>query len=390
MKSHSVSGPIGCPQPSFIPSSMSSRAAKPVLVHPHRGHQVRDEQHVHDEARAVLGADRVLADRAGESLRALRRSRRTCRARRRPRRASSPAPARRSAGRAPGPGAWSTRRAARSGSTTCSTRGCVLGRASSSRRLEQLALDRRVLDDRLDRRARRRASASRSVSTTRSAVERRRGVVVELAARRPPWRPSASIRLARALRAARPRARGRRRRARRERRLGDARAHEPRADDAEPGDGGFGLSPDRLIVDRCRRPRSRAGRARACRRCRRSAAGWLLGGLGRLGRRAAAVAADGGGAAQRVHELGRGAGLGLRVIEGEVQVVAAAVAGVAVVADPAEGRTGLVLLRLGPRGQAIDVVPGAALGPVGDDVERQPERVLAVRGSARRPSSSRR
>ena len=29
MKSHSVSGPIGCPQPSFMPSSMSSRLAKP-------------------------------------------------------------------------------------------------------------------------------------------------------------------------------------------------------------------------------------------------------------------------------------------------------------------------------------------------------------------------
>src|ERR1039457_327293 len=29
MKSHSVSGPIGCPQPSFMPASMSSRVAKP-------------------------------------------------------------------------------------------------------------------------------------------------------------------------------------------------------------------------------------------------------------------------------------------------------------------------------------------------------------------------
>ena len=29
MKSHRVSGPIGCPQPSFIPLSMSSREAKP-------------------------------------------------------------------------------------------------------------------------------------------------------------------------------------------------------------------------------------------------------------------------------------------------------------------------------------------------------------------------
>src|SRR5258707_1026060 len=29
MKSHSCSGPIGCPAPSFMPSSMSSRVAKP-------------------------------------------------------------------------------------------------------------------------------------------------------------------------------------------------------------------------------------------------------------------------------------------------------------------------------------------------------------------------
>ena len=42
------------------------------------------------------------------------------------------------------------------------------------------------------------------------------------------------------------------------------------------------------------------------------------------------------------------------VVPGEVEVVAAAVAGVAVVADPAEGRTGLVLDRLGPVGEAGD------------------------------------
>ena len=46
-------------------------ARKAVLVHAHAGHEVGDEQHVDDEARAVLGADRVLAELAREGLGAL-------------------------------------------------------------------------------------------------------------------------------------------------------------------------------------------------------------------------------------------------------------------------------------------------------------------------------
>ena len=58
-------------------------------------------------------------------------------------------------------------------------------------------------------------------------------------------------------------------------------------------------------------------------------------------------------------------------------MVAAAVAGVAVIADPTERRPGAILPRLGPAGERGDVGPGAALGPVRDYVERQAERVLA-------------
>src|SRR5262249_13954418 len=74
-------------------------------------------------------------------------------------------------------------------------------------------------------------------------------------------------------------------------------------------------------------------------------------------------------------------GLGRRgAIPGEMQVVAAAVARVAVVADPAEGRDGLVLNRLGPFGEAVYAGPGAvALGvPVQrHDVDGEP--VVVVR-----------
>ena len=59
-------------------------------------------------------------------------------------------------------------------------------------------------------------------------------------------------------------------------------------------------------------------------------------------------------------------------------MVAPPVAGVAVVADPPERRDRLVLLRLGPGGELVDVRPGAAVGLVRDDVEGQPDRVLAV------------
>ncbi len=63
---------------------------------------------------------------------------------------------------------------------------------------------------------------------------------------------------------------------------------------------------------------------------------------------------------------------------GKMQVMPPAVAGVAVVSDPAEGRARLILLRLGHPRKAVDVVPGAARGEVGDDVQGEADRVLAV------------
>ena len=61
-------------------------------------------------------------------------------------------------------------------------------------------------------------------------------------------------------------------------------------------------------------------------------------------------------------------------------MVAAPVSRVAVVADPAERQAWVVLARLGPVGERGDVTPVAALSAVGDDVEREPDRVLAVFG----------
>ncbi len=71
-------------------------------------------------------------------------------------------------------------------------------------------------------------------------------------------------------------------------------------------------------------------------------------------------------------------GNGSIIRPGEVQVVAATVAGVAVVADPAERRPGPVLLWLCPAREPADVAPAAAGGAVGDDVEREADRVLAL------------
>src|SRR4029077_15435313 len=62
------------------------------------------------------------------------------------------------------------------------------------------------------------------------------------------------------------------------------------------------------------------------------------------------------------------------VFPGEVQVIATAVSGVAVVADPAEGCPRAVLDRLGPVGEAGDAGP-AAVAPAaavqGHDVDRE-------------------
>src|SRR5690606_10636501 len=83
-------------------------------------------------------------------------------------------------------------------------------------------------------------------------------------------------------------------------------------------------------------------------------------------------------APQRVNGARRHVVAGLAVAPGEVQVVAAAVARVAVVAHPAERRAGAVLPGLGPLGELADQPPAAAALPVRDDVEGEPDGVLAV------------
>ena len=70
-----------------------------------------------------------------------------------------------------------------------------------------------------------------------------------------------------------------------------------------------------------------------------------------------------------------------RVFPGEVQVVAAAVAGVAVVADPAERRPGAVLARLGPVREPRDRPPArvaAAVAVQRHDVDGEPVVVVGV------------
>jgi hypothetical protein len=69
MKSHSVSGPIGWPGSERHAGIDVLGAGETLLEHPHRRHQIRHEQQVDHEAGAVLGADRLLADRLHELLR---------------------------------------------------------------------------------------------------------------------------------------------------------------------------------------------------------------------------------------------------------------------------------------------------------------------------------
>jgi hypothetical protein len=79
-----------------------------------------------------------------------------------------------------------------------------------------------------------------------------------------------------------------------------------------------------------------------------------------------------------VDDPGRVARRGRGVHVGEVQVVSAAVPGVAVVANPPPGRARMVRLGLGQMREPVDLVPVAAASAVGNDVEREPDRVLAV------------
>src|SRR3954447_12451525 len=65
----------------------------------------------------------------------------------------------------------------------------------------------------------------------------------------------------------------------------------------------------------------------------------------------------------------------------EVQVVAAAVAGIPVVADPPERRARVVLRWLGPPRKRVDVVPGSARAR--HEVDRKPDWVLPIRRMAR-------
>src|SRR6185503_13356749 len=69
-----------------------------------------------------------------------------------------------------------------------------------------------------------------------------------------------------------------------------------------------------------------------------------------------------------------------RVHPREMEVVSAPVAGVAVPANPAPGCDRAVFSRLGQMSEVADLVPGAALGPVRDDVGGQADRVLTVAG----------
>ena len=70
--------------------------------------------------------------------------------------------------------------------------------------------------------------------------------------------------------------------------------------------------------------------------------------------------------------------LGGRVHPGKVEVVSPAVAGIAVPPHPTPGRDRVVLTRLGLFGERRNVLPGAILGPVRDDVGGEADRVLAV------------
>ena len=72
---------------------------------------------------------------------------------------------------------------------------------------------------------------------------------------------------------------------------------------------------------------------------------------------------------------------GVCVGPGEVKVIAAAVAGIAVVPDPAERRARLVLPRLGPSGQprhALPVTVALRAPGAGADVDRHPVLVIGI------------
>ena len=122
--------------------------------------------------------------------------------------------------------------------------------------------------------------------------------------------------------------------------------------------------------------RDAAGRTVGCRRRRRAAAA-----VWRLRRRPLARLA--GGLTREDFDPFGELELGRRgVVPGEVEVVAAAVAGVAVVADPAEGRPRFVLDRLGPEGEAGDRRPVARriceLAVQRHDVDREAVVVVGV------------
>ena len=70
IRSASASGPIGCAQPFDHPAVDVLLGGEARLVHAHGGKDVGDQQRVDDEARAVLGVDRGLAERPSANWRA--------------------------------------------------------------------------------------------------------------------------------------------------------------------------------------------------------------------------------------------------------------------------------------------------------------------------------
>ena len=177
MKSHSVQRAHRVPGAELHAVVDVLAAGEAVLVHPHRRHQVRDEQHVHDEAGAVLRVDRVLADLLGEARRALDDRSRRCRA-----------PTTISTSFITGTGREEVQPQHALGLAASTTASCAIGidevfeaRIVPSvgervEALEHLALDARVLDDRLDHQvAARRGRRSRSSTPPGpSAAPRRR------------------------------------------------------------------------------------------------------------------------------------------------------------------------------------------------------------------------
>ena len=236
MKSHSVQRAHRVPGAELHAVVDVLARGEAVLVHPHRRHQVRDEQHVHDEARAVLRADRALADLLDERLARLATV------------SSAVSSATTiSTSFITGTGEKKCSPSTRSGRCVARRRAAAIGidevfdariTESSERRRRGAGtprlLDVEVLDDRLDRRAREPCSECSSVENAiRSCSASRLRRVVQLAAAHARARPTASMRPFERSQRRLARARRRGRDAGARRRLGDPEPMKPGADDAD-------------------------------------------------------------------------------------------------------------------------------------------------------------